>query len=139
MVVALILQLAFAARELADSLVELGFETRDDPEKSLLKISTLLLEVAKRLRHQTFIDPEVVREAGRELPLLIRENPIVRVPGHVVLLGRVIALLSGLGHTLDVRIDMLRTILPYAMGQRPAKPDTGSRTDVEPRATVEKS
>jgi hypothetical protein len=43
-----------------------------------------------------------------------------------VLLGRVIALLSGLGHTLGVRIDMLRTVLPYAMGQRPAAQSDGS-------------
>jgi predicted unusual protein kinase regulating ubiquinone biosynthesis (AarF/ABC1/UbiB family) len=107
---------------MAQALVELGFETREDPEEALLSISTLLLEVAKRLRHQTWVDPAVVREAGEELPKLIRENPIVRMPGHVVLLGRVIALLSGLGHTLGVRIDMLRTILPYAMGQRPAPP-----------------
>ena len=46
---------------------------------------------------------------------MIRENPIVRVPSHVVLLGRVIGLLSGLGRSLEARIDMLHTILPYVL------------------------
>ena len=46
---------------------------------------------------------------------MIRENPIVRVPSHVVLLGRVVGLLSGLGRSLEARIDMLQTILPYVL------------------------
>jgi predicted unusual protein kinase regulating ubiquinone biosynthesis (AarF/ABC1/UbiB family) len=53
---------------------------------------------------------------------MIRENPIVRVPSHVVLLARVIALLSGLGSSLDARIDMLQTILPFLMKSAAATP-----------------
>ena len=75
--------------------------------------------MAKRLRNQTYVDPEVVREAGEELPRLIRENPVVRVPEHLILLGRVIGLLSGLGQTLGAKLDMLETILPYALGVSP--------------------
>jgi predicted unusual protein kinase regulating ubiquinone biosynthesis (AarF/ABC1/UbiB family) len=121
--------LAFAAALLegkpdamARALVDLGFETRDDPETSLETICSVLLEVARELRHQSFVDPAVVRRAGQDLPRLIRENPIVRVPSHVVLIARVFALLSGLGHTLEARIDMLRTILPYVAGVTPARP-----------------
>jgi len=75
--------------------------------------------VAKRLRNQTYVDPDVVREAGQELPRLIRENPIVRIPEHLVLVGRVVGLLSGLGETLGAKLDMLQTILPYAAGISP--------------------
>jgi len=52
-----------------------------------------------------------------EIPEMIRANPIVRVPSHILLIGRVLGLLSGLGRTLDSRVDLLRTILPYALGR----------------------
>jgi predicted unusual protein kinase regulating ubiquinone biosynthesis (AarF/ABC1/UbiB family) len=55
---------------------------------------------------------------GREIPERIRENPIVRVPTHLVLLGRVLGLLSGVNRSLDARIDLARTIFPYVMGLR---------------------
>ncbi len=107
------------AEEMGKALVGIGFETRDNSQQSLHAISVILLDVAKRLREQTYLDPAVVREAGGELPRLIRENPIIRIPSHLVLVGRVIGLLSGLGHTLDVKLDMLKTILPYASGVSP--------------------
>ncbi len=104
---------------MARALVELGFETERDSEEALREISELILDVARRLRHQTHVDPQVVREAATAIPELIRANPLVHVPTHVVLLGRVFALLSGLGRTLDVRLDMLRLIFPYAVGVPP--------------------
>jgi predicted unusual protein kinase regulating ubiquinone biosynthesis (AarF/ABC1/UbiB family) len=105
--------------EMAQALVDLGFETRHESLAALREISVVILDVAKRLRRQSFVDPDVVRDATRELPRLIRDNPIVSVPSHLVLVGRVIGLLSGLGSTLQVRVDMLRIILPYVMGQTP--------------------
>ena len=96
------------------ALLDLGFETRDDSRNSLHKISSALIRMANRMRHQTHFDPDVIKQASEELPQLIRKNPIVRIPDHLVLLGRVLALLSGLGRTLDVKLDMLRLILPYA-------------------------
>ena len=96
------------------NLLDLGFETRDQSRDSLEKISSALIQLSRRLRHQTYLDPEAIKEASQELPRLIRENPIVRIPEHLVLLARVIALLSGLGRTLSVKLDMLALILPYA-------------------------
>jgi len=98
---------------MARALVDLGFETRDDPESALEAICRVLLDVAKQMRGRAWVDPGVVREAGEELPRLIRENPIVDVPSHIVFVGRVFALLSGLGSTLDVRVDLVKWILPY--------------------------
>jgi len=97
------------------SLHELGFETREGGVEALHDIARVVLEAAVRLRQQTWMDRDVAREAGEDLPRMIRENPIVRVPSHVVLLGRVIALLSGLGRSLEARVDMLQTILPYVL------------------------
>ena len=92
----------------------------------------LKLETAIALRQQTWMDRDVAEEASRRLPRMIRENPIVRVPSHVVLLGRVVALLSGLGHSLEARIDMLRTILPFVL--RSAGAANASPADPPPAA-----
>jgi predicted unusual protein kinase regulating ubiquinone biosynthesis (AarF/ABC1/UbiB family) len=97
------------------ALLELGFVTRDGRPDSLQEIARIVLDVATRLRHQSFVDPQVVAEAREDIPRMIRENPIIRVPSHIVLIGRVVGLLSGLGNTLDAKLDMLTTILPFVM------------------------
>ena len=104
-----------SAERMAQALSELGFETREGGVPALLELAKVVLETAVRLRQQSWVDRDVAGEAGQELPRMIRENPIVRVPSHVVLLGRVIGLLSGLGRSLEARIDMLHTILPYVL------------------------
>lgn len=103
------------ADAMAQSLIDLGFETRDGSTDSLHEISRIVLETATRLRNQSFVERDFTREAGEEIPRLVRENPIVRIPSHLVLLGRVVGLLSGLGRTLDARVDMVKTIMPYAL------------------------
>jgi predicted unusual protein kinase regulating ubiquinone biosynthesis (AarF/ABC1/UbiB family) len=110
---------------MAQALVDLGFATRDDPLESLRSVSAVILDAAKQLRHQSYADPDVLRATGRELADLIRENPLVQVPNHLVLLARVTGLLSGVGKSLGVRIDMLSIILPYALGQL-QKPDASA-------------
>jgi len=106
--------------------VDLGFETRRGGPEALETIAHALLDVAVALRHRASLDPEAVRRAGAEIPRLVRENPVVRIPSHLVLVGRVVGLLSGLGRTLDARVDMVRTVLPYALGtaggSEPARP-----------------
>jgi len=112
--------LAGDARTMAESLEGMGFETREGGLEALHRITEIVLRTAAKLRNRAYIDRDVVREAAGDLPKLIRENPIVSVPGHLVLVGRVIALLAGLGHGLQAHFDMIPTILPYVMGvQRP--------------------
>lgn len=104
------------ADEMTRALVELGFETRSggaNSAKPLAAIAERLLEVATQLRNQSYIERDAVREAGDELVRLIREDPIVRVPSHLIFVGRVVGLLSGLGRTLEAKLDMVQTILPY--------------------------
>lgn len=110
---------------MARALVELGFETRENPEAAFEEICRVLLDVARQLRSQAYVDPAVVRAAGEDLPRLIRENPIVVIPSHIVFVGRVFALLSGLGSTLQVRVDMVKLILPHLIDLQtpPPSPD----------------
>ena len=108
-----------SAERMAQALHELGFETREGGVEALYDIAKVVLETAVRLRHQTWVGRDVTREASAELPRMIRENPIVRVPSHVVFLGRVVALLSGLGRSLEARVDMMQTILPYVVRSAP--------------------
>jgi aarF domain-containing kinase len=101
---------------MAESLLELGFETRDGRPESLLDIASFILELAKRFRHGVRLDRNLVERFASEIPDRIRENPVVRVPTHLVLLGRVLSLLSGVNRSLEVKVDLARTILPYIAG-----------------------
>jgi predicted unusual protein kinase regulating ubiquinone biosynthesis (AarF/ABC1/UbiB family) len=109
-----------SAEAMAEALLKLGFETREGGVDALYDIADAILEVALQMRKQSFVDPRLMRDAGNRLPELIRANPIVRIPSHVILLGRVVALLSGLGRTLEARVDMVRTILPFALASEPS-------------------
>ncbi|HYB13153.1 MAG TPA: AarF/UbiB family protein [Myxococcota bacterium] len=102
---------------LGEALLDLGFETKSGDRESLMEIARFFLDFARRFRAQPYADPRMFDDLNEEIPEMIRANPIVRVPSHIVLIGRVLGLLSGLGRTLDSRVDLLRTILPYALGR----------------------
>jgi predicted unusual protein kinase regulating ubiquinone biosynthesis (AarF/ABC1/UbiB family) len=102
---------------MAETLLDLGFETRDGRPESLEDIAAFVLELAQRHRHGVRLDPEFTDRFGREVPERIRRNPIVRVPTHLVLLARVVALLSGVNRSLGSRLDLAKTLMPYALGK----------------------
>jgi len=101
------------------ALAELGFETRDGREESLRDIAEVILRVGQEIRTRATVDPETLAELRREIPDRIRANPIVRIPHHLVLLGRVIGLLSGVSTSLGARVDFIGSIAPYALAPRP--------------------
>jgi predicted unusual protein kinase regulating ubiquinone biosynthesis (AarF/ABC1/UbiB family) len=104
------------AQDMAEALVDLGFETRRGGPEALSEIAAFVLAAATRLRERGFLDRDFAAELGRELSERVRANPIVRMPSHLVLVGRVLGLLSGVNRTLESRVDLLKTILPYVMG-----------------------
>jgi predicted unusual protein kinase regulating ubiquinone biosynthesis (AarF/ABC1/UbiB family) len=110
------------ADEMANALLELGFETRDGRPESLDDIADFILDLAKEFRHGVKIDKEFTERFGREVPKRIRQNPIVRIPSHLVLLGRVVGLLAGVNKLLGSRLDLAKTVFPYAMGVSPRQP-----------------
>jgi ubiquinone biosynthesis protein len=103
---------------MGEALLALGFETRDRSPESLVDIAHYVLRVAQQVRERSHLDPELAERVREELPERIRANPLVRVPSHLVLVGRVVGLLSGLGRSLETRVDFVRAILPYALPPR---------------------
>lgn len=108
--------------QMARALLDLGFETREGGEAALRELAEVILRVGQGLRARGALDPETVAQLRREIPDRVRANPIVRIPHHLVLLGRVIGLLSGVTSSLGARIDFVRTIAPYALGRPSTAP-----------------
>jgi predicted unusual protein kinase regulating ubiquinone biosynthesis (AarF/ABC1/UbiB family) len=103
------------ADAMAEALLDLGFETRDGSPDSLAEIARFVLNAAIEVRKQSYLDRDLAQRIGAGISERVRANPIVRIPSHVVLLGRVIGLLSGVSRTLEARVDLARAILPYAL------------------------
>ena len=105
------------ADAMAEALVGVGFKTRDGDSDSLREISKVVLESAIQARDAETTDPNEVRRYGREILKLVRENPIVQMPDHVYLLGRVLGLLSGLAKTLEVPTNLVRMMTPHLIAR----------------------
>jgi ubiquinone biosynthesis protein len=91
----------------------LGFRTRDGSPETLITLANVMLGNTVR-RGRAYADKQLIEEFSEELPRALRGNPIVEVPADVLLVTRVMGLLSGLGKTLDSRVDLFATIMPYA-------------------------
>jgi predicted unusual protein kinase regulating ubiquinone biosynthesis (AarF/ABC1/UbiB family) len=98
---------------IAKCFIDLGFRTRDGSPETLVALSNLFLANAVR-RRKAYADRDMIDEFAAELPRQLRANPVVEVPGDVLLVVRVMGLLSGLGKTLDSQVDLFSTIMPYA-------------------------
>ncbi len=104
---------------LAKALFELGFAAREGGAGGLEAIAQVWLRVAAELRERGQLTPDSVLRLREELPEALRRNPLVRVPGHLVLLGRALALLSGAVTTLGAKLD---PALFLSLGARFARP-----------------
>src|SRR5208282_172228 len=92
---------------------DLGFRTRDGSPETLLALADLFLGQTVRC-NKAYADKELVEQFSDELPRALRANPIVEVPGDVLLVNRVMGLPSGLGKTLDSEVNLFTTLMPYA-------------------------
>jgi predicted unusual protein kinase regulating ubiquinone biosynthesis (AarF/ABC1/UbiB family) len=101
------------ASAMAEALIGVGFKTRTGDPDSLLEISRVVLASAIEARDGDGEHPPEVQRYGRKIVRLVRDNPIVEMPSHVYLLGRVLGLLTGLAKNLGVRTNLMGTMLPY--------------------------
>jgi predicted unusual protein kinase regulating ubiquinone biosynthesis (AarF/ABC1/UbiB family) len=114
------------AEAMVSAFVALGFETRDGSHEGLVEVARFALEFAQRVRERAWVEERMFARWNEELADEIRRNPIVRVPGHVMLLGRVLGLLSGVSRSLGSKVDLLPVVLPYVFQPAaPAAPQAG--------------
>ncbi len=104
---------------LGRALEDLGFETRSADPASLAALAELVLGATRELQGGAALDGEGLARLREQILDAVRRDPIVRIPHHLVLVGRVLGLLSGVTRSLEARIDLLAALLPHALGQRP--------------------
>jgi predicted unusual protein kinase regulating ubiquinone biosynthesis (AarF/ABC1/UbiB family) len=100
---------------------ELGFRTRNGNPDTLLAFADLFLGSTIKSK-KAYADKDLIDQFNEELPRAIRANPVVEVPADVLLIGRMMGLLSGLGKSLDSQVDLFTTIMPYAQRLMMAQP-----------------
>jgi predicted unusual protein kinase regulating ubiquinone biosynthesis (AarF/ABC1/UbiB family) len=96
------------------ALGDLGFETRKATPEALRDVAELILRVGIEVREKGSLDPETVARLREEIPARVRSNPLVRIPHHLVLVGRTLGLLSGLSKELGAKVDLLKVAAPWA-------------------------
>jgi predicted unusual protein kinase regulating ubiquinone biosynthesis (AarF/ABC1/UbiB family) len=98
---------------LGAALQMLGFETRTGRADSLQAIAEVLHWAGQQIRARGRLDPETLARLRTELPERIRRDPIVRIPHHLVLVGRALGLLSGQVAALGAQLDLLPVLAPH--------------------------
>jgi predicted unusual protein kinase regulating ubiquinone biosynthesis (AarF/ABC1/UbiB family) len=101
------------------ALGDLGFETRKASPDALRDVAELILRVGIEIREKGSLDPETVARLREEIPARVRNNPLVRIPHHLVLVGRTLGLLSGLSKELGSKVDLLKVAAPWAFRAAP--------------------
>jgi predicted unusual protein kinase regulating ubiquinone biosynthesis (AarF/ABC1/UbiB family) len=59
----------------------------------------------------------MVERFNAEMAEAMRKDPIVEAPSDLVLVGRVMGLLSGVGKQLDSEVNLFATLMPYLIAQ----------------------
>ncbi len=98
----------------------LGFRTKTDSDESLAMLGEAFLGYALK-NGIAYANPAMLDKFNDELPKAMRANPLVEVPGDILLVGRVMGLLSGIGKQLGSEVDPAALLLPYLASGDPAR------------------
>jgi predicted unusual protein kinase regulating ubiquinone biosynthesis (AarF/ABC1/UbiB family) len=112
------------ADEIVASFRRLGFVTKNGGSESLLVLGEALLGHSVK-ENKAYADPGMVERFNEEIAQAMRKDPIVEAPGDLVLVGRVMGLLSGLGKQLGSEVNLLSTLMPYLVSPQ-ENPDSGT-------------
>jgi len=100
------------AEKVASLLGGLGFETASGDSGTLLAFAELLLgEFRASAQGQGRLDPQEMIAKANEVLGRVRADPVVRIPGEFVMLGRVLLALGGSFQHYRPRIDYTKPIL----------------------------
>jgi predicted unusual protein kinase regulating ubiquinone biosynthesis (AarF/ABC1/UbiB family) len=100
------------AGEIVASFRRLGFVTKNGGSESLLVLGEAMLGHSVK-ENKAYADPAMVERFNQELSQALRKDPIVEAPGDLVLVGRVMGLLSGVGKQLGSEVNLFATLMPY--------------------------
>lgn len=104
----------------ADAIVasfrRLGFVTKKGGSESLLVLGEAMLGHSVK-ENKSYADPGMVERFNAEMAEAMRKDPIVEAPSDLVLVGRVMGLLSGVGKQLGSDVNLFATLLPYLVAQ----------------------
>ena len=82
-----------------------------DPETYEALGDAFLGEVIKS--GQAYADQKMLADINVRLSRVLSSNPLIKVPGDLLLVARTMGLLSGMGKLLNSKTDLLEKILPY--------------------------
>jgi predicted unusual protein kinase regulating ubiquinone biosynthesis (AarF/ABC1/UbiB family) len=117
--------------EIVASFRRLGFVTKNGGRESLLVLGEAMLGHSVK-ENKAYADPAMVERFNGEIAEAMRKDPIVEAPGDLVLVGRVMGLLSGLGKQLGSEVNLFSTLLPYLISEK-INPDSGTTQRVSRR------
>lgn len=118
---------AIVTRNPADivaSFRRLGFITKHGGDESLLVLGEAMLGHSVK-ENKSYADPDMVDRFNAELAEAMRNDPIVEAPSDLVLVGRVMGLLSGVGKQLGSEVNLLATLTPYLLTEK-QNPDSAT-------------
>ncbi len=100
------------AEAIVASFRRLGFVTKKGGTESLLVLGEAMLGHSVK-ENKSYADPEMVDRFNAEMSEAMRKDPIIEAPGDLVLVGRVMGLLSGVGKQLGSDVNLFATLMPY--------------------------
>ena len=100
------------AEAITGTMEEMGFRTRDRTQETYTALGEAFLGDVLR-SGKPYADQEMIAEINQQLGKVLRSNPLIDVPGDVILIARVMGLLSGLARILDSETDLLEALIAY--------------------------
>ncbi len=97
---------------ITSTMTDMGFRTREESVETYTALGEAFLGDVIR-SGRAYADQALMAEINQRLGKVLRANPLVDVPGDVILIARVMGLLSGLGRSLDSETDLLAALMPY--------------------------
>lgn len=111
--------------DISHAMEGMGFRTRTYDEETYYQIGEAFLGDVLR-SGRAYADQALFADVNVRMGRVLRENPLVQVPGDVILIARVMGLLSGIGRSLDSKTDLIEKILPYLEDDAPASTATAT-------------